>query len=73
MVPQSVISRQLANPFLTPDFSAASQRTVRPRRLAGWELLGPLFRSFEYAGGGAVSCMPLPEPGSLEAARRPRR
>jgi superfamily II DNA or RNA helicase len=68
VVPQSVISRQLANPFLTPDFSAASQRTVRPRRLAGWELLGPLFRSFEYAGSGAVSCMPLPEPGSLEAA-----
>ncbi len=67
VVPQSVISRQLANPFLAPDFSSAAQRTVRARRLAGWELLGPLFRSFEYTGSGAPSCMPLPEPGSLEA------
>ena len=29
VVPQSVISRQLANPFLAPDFSAAPQRTAR--------------------------------------------
>ena len=36
VVPQSVISRQLANPFLVPDFSAVPQRTSRPRRLAGW-------------------------------------
>jgi hypothetical protein len=62
VVPQSVISRQLANPFLVPDFSAA-QRRSRPRRLATWELLGPLFRSFEY--GGESSCMTLPEPAAL--------
>ncbi|HET6625672.1 MAG TPA: DEAD/DEAH box helicase [Nocardioidaceae bacterium] len=62
VVPQSVVSRQLANPFLTPDFSSAKQTKAHPRRLAGWELLGPLFRSFEYAGGGASSCMPLPDP-----------
>lgn len=61
VVPQSVISRQLANPFLPPDFSVVQQGSGRPRRLAGWELLGPLFRSFEYASNG-VSCMPLPEP-----------
>jgi len=67
VVPQSVISRQLANPFLPPDYSAARERTARPRRLAGWELLGPLFRSFEYAGSGAPSCMALPEPSSLDA------
>jgi hypothetical protein len=30
----AVISRQLANPFLAPDFSAVPQRTSRPRRLA---------------------------------------
>ncbi len=68
VVPQSVISRQLANPFLRPDFSAA-QRTVpkHPGLLSGWELLGPLFRSFEYAGDGAKACMTLPEPGSLKA------
>ena len=62
VVPQSVISRQLANPFLAPDFSAAPQRTPRPRRLANWELLGPLLSSFERAGGGAPACMALPAP-----------
>jgi len=62
VVPQSVVSRQLANPFLAPDFSAVSQRTSRPRRLAGWELLGPLLSSFERAGGGVPACMALPVP-----------
>ncbi|MFD2091502.1 DEAD/DEAH box helicase [Blastococcus deserti] len=62
VVPQSVVSRQLANPFLAPDFSSAPQRPVRPRRLAGWELLGPLLSSFERAGAGAPACMPLPAP-----------
>jgi SNF2-related domain/Helicase conserved C-terminal domain len=62
VVPQSVVSRQLANPFLAPDFSAVPQLTSRPRRLANWELLGPLLSSFERAGGGAPACMPLPAP-----------
>jgi len=62
VVPQSVISRQLANPFLAPDFSAVPQLTSRPRRLASWELLGPLLSSFERAGGGAPACMALPVP-----------
>jgi superfamily II DNA or RNA helicase len=62
VAPQSVISRQLANPFLSPDFSAVPQRTSRPRRLAGWELLNPLLSSFERAGGGAPACMELPAP-----------
>ncbi|MGD0701352.1 MAG: SNF2-related protein, partial [Trebonia sp.] len=62
VVPQSVISRQLANPFLAPDFSAVPQRTSRQRLLAGWELLGPLLTSFERAGGGASACMALPSP-----------
>jgi hypothetical protein len=67
VVPASVISRKLANPFQPPDFSGAQEAGSRPRRLAGWELLGPLFRSFEYAGTGAPSCMALPAPASLEA------
>ncbi|SFO74048.1 Helicase conserved C-terminal domain-containing protein [Geodermatophilus dictyosporus] len=62
VVPQSVVSRQLANPFLAPDFSAVAQRPSRPRRLSGWELLGPLLGSFERAGGGAPACMALPAP-----------
>ncbi|WP_028050790.1 DEAD/DEAH box helicase [Cellulomonas sp. URHD0024] len=63
VVPRSVISRQLANPFLAPDYEAAAERTAtRARRLAGWELLEPLFRSFERAATGAPACMQLPEP-----------
>ena len=67
VVPQSVVSRQLANPFLAPDFDAVRQAPVRPRRLAGWELLGPLLSSFERAGAGAPASMPLPAPSSLHA------
>jgi hypothetical protein len=66
-VPQSVISRQLANPFLEPDFSAPPP-PKRSGLLSGWELLQPLLRAFENASGGAVSCMTLPPPGSLRAA-----
>ncbi len=62
VVPQSVVSRQLANPFLAPDFSAAPQHAAHTRRLDGWELLGPLFSSFERAAGGAPACMALPAP-----------
>ncbi|GAA1933140.1 hypothetical protein GCM10009815_29540 [Nocardioides marmoribigeumensis] len=61
VVPQSVVSRQLANPFLAPDFSAP-RRPSRPRgQLAHWELLGPLFRAFEESVPGESACMDLPE------------
>ncbi len=66
VVPQSVVSRQLANPFLAPDFSAAPAPKPEVRRLAGWELLGPLLRSFETAS--ASTSKELPEPTSLDAA-----
>jgi superfamily II DNA or RNA helicase len=65
VVPQSVISRQLANPFLAPDFDAALERVHRPTHLASWELLEPLFRSFEQ--GGPSASMKLPEPTSVRA------
>ena len=61
VVPQSVTSRQLANPFLAPDFSAPRPVQARPRRLAGWELLGPLLSSFERATGSPAG-MRLPAP-----------
>lgn len=68
VVPRSVIQRQLANPFLAPDFEAAAERmAAKARRLAGWELLEPLFRSFEDAGPGAPACMSLPD-GRLVSA-----
>ncbi len=68
VVPQSVISRQLANPFLAPDYSAAPAARPRVRLLADWELMGPLLRSFESASGGAPSCMDLPEPWGAHIA-----
>jgi hypothetical protein len=68
VVPRSVISGQLANPFLAPDYSAVAQRTHGPRHLADWELLGPLLSSFERAGGGAPACMALPAPMAVRTA-----
>jgi hypothetical protein len=64
VVPRSVLSRRLANPFLAPDASAARPSAPRPTPLAGWELLGPLLRSFERAGAEAPACMALPPPGT---------
>jgi hypothetical protein len=66
VVPRSVVSRQLANPFLAPDFSAARPSPARSARLVSWELIGPLLSSFERAGGGSAACMALPAP-----SRRP--
>ncbi|MGH1565351.1 DEAD/DEAH box helicase [Mumia sp. DW29H23] len=63
VVPQSVAARQLANPFLTPDFSAARPRRSSAGRLANWELIEPLLRSFER--GGPASSMDLPTPTTL--------
>jgi superfamily II DNA or RNA helicase len=65
VVPQSVVSRRLANPFLAPDFSAVRPTTAQPRRLAGWELLNPLLNSFARADGGAPACMTLPAAGHV--------
>ncbi|WP_156401793.1 DEAD/DEAH box helicase [Agromyces sp. Soil535] len=61
VIPASVRSRQLANPFLAPDFSKPSAPVVPVRRLANWELLGPLFKSFEIGSGGHAASMELPE------------
>jgi hypothetical protein len=62
VAPQSVVSAQLANPFLAPDFTGVEQRRLRQRRLTGWDLIGPLLNSFEHPEPGASSCMELPEP-----------
>jgi SNF2 family DNA or RNA helicase len=71
VVPQSVMSRQLANPFLAPDFSAAQQPATAVRHLATWELLEPLFRAFEEAPAGATACMRLPDPAALGRSAGP--
>ena len=68
-MPQSVLQHQLANPFLVPDFGIGRERRSVHGRLSTWELLGPLFRSFETRRLPS-SCMDLPE---ADLAQRPRR
>ncbi|KRF31079.1 DEAD/DEAH box helicase [Yonghaparkia sp. Soil809] len=66
VLPTSVKRAQLANPFLAPDFSAlAALPKPQTARLSNWELIEPLFRSFEYGAGGQAASMDLPEAGSL--------
>ncbi|GAA1478522.1 hypothetical protein GCM10009623_29680 [Nocardioides aestuarii] len=64
VIPQSVISAQLANPFLVPDYSAA-QKPKPVGRLVGWDLVGPVLNAFEHPAPGAPACMELPEPRDL--------
>ena len=66
VVPQSVIARQLSNPFLAPDFSQPVRSKPATHRLANWELLDPLFRAFEYGSGGNVASMELPDPTAAD-------
>ena len=63
VIPPTVIARQLANPFLAPDYTAVPSPRPTTNRLAVWELLTPLFRAFEY--GGDATCMSLPEPAAV--------
>lgn len=58
--PPGIEGRMLANPFLAPDTTRQTKPTPVVR-LANWELLGPLLKSFEQGGGGSA-CMALPEP-----------
>ncbi|MEO8527716.1 MAG: DEAD/DEAH box helicase [Pseudolysinimonas sp.] len=67
VVPQSVKQYQMSNPFLAPDFRDSDAKPATAGRLNNWELIEPLFRSFEQGGGGAAS-MELPEARSLAAA-----
>jgi SNF2 family DNA or RNA helicase len=70
---------QMSNPFLAPDFSAVKAAPAQVNRLGNWELIEPLFRSFEYGAGGGAASMELPEaqslatPGHLELMRHQAR
>jgi hypothetical protein len=66
VTPQSVPSRVLANPFLVPDVTRAGRDEYLPGRLAGWELLGPLYRAFEQGAGGEAASMPLPPKPAID-------
>ncbi|MDQ4212391.1 DEAD/DEAH box helicase [Microbacterium capsulatum] len=59
VTPPSVESRMLANPFLAPDLTPRPASTPR-RRLDGWELMGPLYKSFAMGAGGSAASMELP-------------
>jgi SNF2 family DNA or RNA helicase len=65
VVPASVRAMQMSNPFLAPDFSAVTSKPATVNRLANWELIEPLFRSFEYGAGGGAATMDLPEATTL--------
>ncbi len=80
VVPVSVRQYQMSNPFLAPDFSAYQEPKPKPRGdLDSWELIEPLFRSFEVGAGGGAASMELPEarslatPGRLELMRHQAR
>lgn len=80
VVPQSVRQYQMSNPFLAPDFGAYQQPKPAPRGdLDSWELIEPLFRSFEVGAGGGAASMELPEarslatPGGIELMRHQAR
>jgi len=80
VVPQSVRQYQMSNPFLAPDFSAYQKpKPVTSGQLDSWELIEPLFRSFEVGAGGGAASMELPEsrtlatPGRLELMRHQAR
>jgi superfamily II DNA or RNA helicase len=66
VLPQSVVSRQLANPFLPPDFSKAQPTETPRRRLDGWELMSPLYKAFEQGAGGGAASMELPEAPEID-------
>jgi superfamily II DNA or RNA helicase len=66
VLPQSVVSRQLANPFMAPDFSKATETTTPRRRLDGWELMSPLYKAFEQGAGGGAASMDLPEAPEID-------
>ena len=65
VVPASVRQMQMSNPFLAPDFSAVNAAPAKANRLANWELIEPLFRSFEVGAGGGAATMQLPEATTL--------
>jgi len=59
--PVQVQSRIDANPFRAPSSFHADGGDQPRRRLDGWELMSPLYKSFALGSGGGSATMPLPE------------
>lgn len=66
VLPVSVKARLRSMPFLEPDFEKSSVTVAPMVRLSNWELLGPLFKSFETGAGGGAACMPMPSVPKLD-------
>ncbi len=66
VIPQSVKSRLLANPFLAPDLDQPAPPATIRGRLGNWELMGPLYKAFEQGSGGRAASMDLPEAPKLD-------
>ncbi len=71
VVPPSVPARVLANPFLAPNLELAAPKEHRPARLAGWDLMDPLYRAFEQGAGGEAASMRLPNPPAIDRVSPP--
>ena len=66
VIPQSVKSRLLANPFLAPDLDQPAPPPPVRGRLGNWELMGPLYKAFEQGSGGRAASMDLPEAPKID-------
>ncbi|GHD50224.1 DEAD/DEAH box helicase [Mycetocola manganoxydans] len=66
VIPQSVKSRLLANPFLAPDLDKPVPPQPVRGRLGNWELMGPLYKAFEQGSGGRAASMDLPEAPKID-------
>ncbi|MDN5764796.1 MAG: DEAD/DEAH box helicase [Humibacillus sp.] len=70
-VPASVSSRVMSNPFLAPDLERALHHERLPGRLAGWDLMDPLYRAFEEGAGGGAATMNLPPAPTIDRISPP--
>ncbi|WP_434811744.1 DEAD/DEAH box helicase [Microbacterium sp. bgisy189] len=66
VVPPQIEARREANPFLAPDLALRAPVASQRRRLDGWELMGPLYKSFEIGAGGGAASMELPPVPELD-------
>ncbi|MFZ4840984.1 DEAD/DEAH box helicase [Mycetocola saprophilus] len=73
VVPIQVKARQRSNPFLAPNLTPAPAERSTRGRLDSWELMGPLYKSFETGAGGASACMPLPDAPKIDRLAPPGR
>lgn len=61
VLPAQVKARLRSNPFLAPNLTPAPEEHATHGRLDSWELMTPLYKSFELGSGGAQASMELPE------------